>query len=141
MVLVRISVLLLPCLFKLFQSASDLQEIAFRLYTLLLSYFQYCQHMLDPDVPSTVLQFLLLDEQDGDDMELQKVCSFYHFNVLLLICTKYHPVERIALTMVMLLMLFPQINREQAELARANFSILRKEAQPILDLVSVSFLP
>ncbi|KAH0970347.1 hypothetical protein GBA52_022503 [Prunus armeniaca] len=70
-----------------------------RLYTLLLSYFQYCQHMLDPDVPSTVLQFLLLDEQDGDDMELQK------------------------------------INREQAELARANFSILRKGAQPILDLV------
>ncbi|XP_016651919.1 PREDICTED: nuclear pore complex protein NUP205 [Prunus mume] len=70
-----------------------------RLYTLLLSYFQYCQHMLDPDVPSTVLQFLLLDEQDGDDMELQK------------------------------------INREQAELARANFSILRKVAQPILDLV------
>ncbi|KAI5320580.1 hypothetical protein L3X38_040288 [Prunus dulcis] len=70
-----------------------------RLYTLLLSYFQYCQHMLDPDVPSTVLQFLLLDEQDGDDMELQK------------------------------------INREQAELARANFSILRKAAQPILDLV------
>ncbi|KAM1173424.1 hypothetical protein ACFX13_026753 [Malus domestica] len=69
-----------------------------RLYALLLSYFQYCQHMLDPDVPSTVLQFLLL-EQDGDDMDLQK------------------------------------INREQAELARANFSILRKEAQSILDLV------
>ncbi|KAM2407196.1 hypothetical protein ACFX1X_026411 [Malus domestica] len=69
-----------------------------RLYALLLSYFQYCQHMLDPDVPSTVLQFLLL-EQDGDDMDLQK------------------------------------INREQAELAHANFSILRKEAQSILDLV------
>lgn len=48
-------------------------------------------------------------------------------------------VERIALTMVILIlhMLFSQINREQAELARANFSILRKEAQSILDLVSV----
>ncbi|TQD69272.1 hypothetical protein C1H46_045195 [Malus baccata] len=44
-----------------------------RLYALLLSYFQYCQHMLVQDVPSTVLQFLLLDEQDGDDMDLQKV--------------------------------------------------------------------
>lgn len=28
-----------------------------------------------------------------------------------------------------------QIDKEQAELARANFSILRKEAQAILDLV------
>lgn len=39
--------------------------------------------------------------------------------------------------MVILHILFSQINREQAELARANFSILRKEAQSILDLVSV----
>ncbi|XP_024182296.1 nuclear pore complex protein NUP205 isoform X2 [Rosa chinensis] len=70
-----------------------------RQYALLLSYFQYCQHMLDPDIPSTVLQFLLLDEQEGEDLDLQK------------------------------------INREQAELARANFNILRKEAQSILDLV------
>jgi hypothetical protein len=38
-------------------------------------------------------------------------------------------------------MLFPQVNREQAELARANFAILRKEAQSILDLASVSFFP
>lgn len=29
-----------------------------------------------------------------------------------------------------------QIDKEQAELARANFSTLRKEAQSILDLVS-----
>ncbi|KAL6226355.1 hypothetical protein ACLB2K_000317 [Fragaria x ananassa] len=70
-----------------------------RQYALLLSYFQYCQHMLDPDIPSIVLQFLLLDEQEGEDLGLQK------------------------------------INQEQAELARANFSILRKEAQSILDLV------
>ncbi|KAG8487816.1 hypothetical protein CXB51_018635 [Gossypium anomalum] len=56
-----------------------------RQYALLLSYFQYCQHMLVPNVPTSVLQQLLLDEQD--------------------------------------------------ELARANFSILRKEAQAILDLV------
>ncbi|XP_050365168.1 nuclear pore complex protein NUP205 isoform X2 [Argentina anserina] len=70
-----------------------------RQYALLLSYFQYCQHMLDPEIPSTVLQFLLLDEQEGEDLDLQK------------------------------------INREQADLARANFTTLRKEAQSILDLV------
>lgn len=70
-----------------------------RQYALLLSYFQYCQHMLAPDVPTTVLQYLLLDEQDGEDLDLQK------------------------------------IDKEQAELAHANFSILRKEAQAILDLV------
>ncbi|KAM1833178.1 hypothetical protein ACFX13_023027 [Malus domestica] len=49
--------------------------------------------MLVQDVPSTVLQFLLLDEQDGDDMDLQKVCSFYDYKA---ICTRYHLVERIA---------------------------------------------
>ncbi|XP_020537054.1 nuclear pore complex protein NUP205 isoform X2 [Jatropha curcas] len=70
-----------------------------RQYALLLSYFQYCQHTLDPDVPTTVMQFLLLTEQDSEDLDLHK------------------------------------INREQAELARANFSILRKEAQTFLDLV------
>ncbi|KAK8523521.1 hypothetical protein V6N13_113466 [Hibiscus sabdariffa] len=70
-----------------------------RQYALLLSYFQYCQHMLAPNVPTSVLQQLLLDEQDGEELDLQK------------------------------------INKEQAELARANFSILRKEAQAILDLV------
>ncbi|KAF2282365.1 hypothetical protein GH714_043827 [Hevea brasiliensis] len=70
-----------------------------RQYALLLSYFQYCQHTLDPDVPTTVMQFLLLTEQDSEDLDLRK------------------------------------INREQAELAHAIFSILRKEAQAILDLV------
>lgn len=70
-----------------------------RQYALLLSYFQYCRHMLDPDVPTTVLQNLILDEQEGEDLDLQKM------------------------------------DKEKAELARANFSILRKEAQSILDLV------
>nr|KJB07739.1 hypothetical protein B456_001G042000 [Gossypium raimondii] len=70
-----------------------------RQYALLLSYFQYCQHMLVPNVPTSVLQQLLLDEQDGEELDLQK------------------------------------IDKEQAELARANFSVLRKEAQAILDLV------
>lgn len=72
-----------------------------RQYALLLSYFQYCQHMLDPDVPASVLQYLLREEQDGDEyMDLKKV------------------------------------DKEQAELARANFSILKKEAQAILNLVT-----
>lgn len=48
----------------------------FSQYALLLSYFQYCQHVLAPDVPATVLQSLLLDEQDGEDLDLQKVHSF-----------------------------------------------------------------
>lgn len=69
-----------------------------RQYTLLLSYFQYCQHILDPDVPTTVLQSLLMDEQENGDLDLEK------------------------------------IDQDQAELARANLSIIRKEAQSILDL-------
>ncbi|KAL3535856.1 hypothetical protein ACH5RR_004317 [Cinchona calisaya] len=69
-----------------------------RQYALLLSYLQYCQHMLDPDIPATVLQSLLANEQDND-LDLQKY------------------------------------GKEQAELARSNFAILRKEAQPLLDLV------
>lgn len=31
--------------------------------------------MLDPDVPTTVLQVLLLNEQDGEDVDLQKVVN------------------------------------------------------------------
>ncbi|OVA00429.1 Nucleoporin Nup186/Nup192/Nup205 [Macleaya cordata] len=72
-----------------------------RQYALLLSYFQYCRHMLDPDVPAPVLQFLLREEQEGEeDLDIQK------------------------------------IDKEQTELAQANFSILRKEAQAVLDLVT-----
>ncbi|KAF5788332.1 putative nucleoporin [Helianthus annuus] len=70
-----------------------------RQYTLLLSYFQYCQHVLDPDVPTTVLQSLLVDEEENGDLDLEK------------------------------------IDHDQAELARANLSIIRKEAQSVLDLV------
>lgn len=72
-----------------------------RQYALLLSYFQYCRSILDPDVPASVLHFLLHEEQDGDDeLNLQK------------------------------------IDKEQAELERANFSIIRKEAEAIIDLVT-----
>uniref|UniRef100_A0A1J3IWV9 Nuclear pore complex protein NUP205 n=1 Tax=Noccaea caerulescens TaxID=107243 RepID=A0A1J3IWV9_NOCCA len=70
-----------------------------RQYALLLSYFQYCQHMIALDVPTSVVQFLLLDEQDGEDLDIQ------------------------------------MIDKEQADLARANFAIIKKEAQGILDLV------
>lgn len=45
----------------------------FSQYALLLSYFQYCQHVLDPDVPTTVLQGLLVNEEDSEDIDLQKV--------------------------------------------------------------------
>ncbi|KFK26746.1 hypothetical protein AALP_AA8G287800 [Arabis alpina] len=70
-----------------------------RQYALLLSYFQYCQHMIALDVPTSVVQFLLLNEQDGEDLDIMKV------------------------------------DKEQADLARANFAIVKKEAQGILDLV------
>ncbi|CAE6088933.1 unnamed protein product [Arabidopsis arenosa] len=70
-----------------------------RQYALLLSYFQYCQHMIALDVPTSVVQFLLLNEQDGEDLDIQK------------------------------------IDKEQADLARANFFVIKKEAQGILDLV------
>ncbi|XP_031097713.1 nuclear pore complex protein NUP205 isoform X1 [Ipomoea triloba] len=70
-----------------------------RQYTLLLSYFQYCQHMLDPSIPNSVMQFFPMDEQDNEDSDLEKIV------------------------------------KDQAELSHANFSILRKDAQAILDLV------
>ncbi|KAL0346579.1 UNVERIFIED_CONTAM: Nuclear pore complex protein [Sesamum calycinum] len=69
-----------------------------RQYALLLSYFQYCRHMLDSDVPTAILQFLSVDEQDDGDFDLEK------------------------------------IDKDQAELADANFAILRKEDQAILNL-------
>ncbi|GAB4828290.1 hypothetical protein Ancab_035204 [Ancistrocladus abbreviatus] len=70
-----------------------------RQYALLLSYFQYCQHILDPDLPRRVLECLLGNGQDSEDMDLER------------------------------------IEKEQVELARSNFSILRKEAQSVLDLI------
>ncbi|KAJ6832491.1 nuclear pore complex protein NUP205 isoform X2 [Iris pallida] len=45
-----------------------------RQYALLLSYFQYCRSILDPDIPASVLRLLLHEEQDGeDDMNLQMI--------------------------------------------------------------------
>ncbi|XP_018439961.1 nuclear pore complex protein NUP205 isoform X1 [Raphanus sativus] len=70
-----------------------------RQYALLLSYFQYCQHMIALEVPTSVVQFLLLSDQDDEDLDIQK------------------------------------IDKEQADLARANFAIIKKEAQGILDVV------
>lgn len=92
----------LTILFKLIMAIlrnESSEALRRRQYALLLSYFQYCQNVVDPDVPTTVLQFLLLSEQDNEYIDL------------------------------------PKIDKEQAELARANFSTLRKEAQSILNLV------
>ncbi|TXG61268.1 hypothetical protein EZV62_012631 [Acer yangbiense] len=106
-----------------------------RQYALLLSYFQYCQHMLAPDVPATVLQFLLLDEQDGEDLDLQKACTSETFsNYFLFIVYDFLLMEERFQSTIILICSF-QIDKEHAELAHANFSILRKEAQGILDLV------
>ncbi|PNY03763.1 nuclear pore complex protein Nup205-like protein [Trifolium pratense] len=91
----------LTILFKLIMAIlrnESSEALRRRQYALLLSYFQYCLNVVDPDVPTSVLQFLLLSEQDSEYIDL------------------------------------PKIDKEQAELARANFSTLRKEAQSILDL-------
>lgn len=42
-------------------------------YALLLSYFQYCQHILDSDVPTAILQFLSEDGQEDEELDLEKV--------------------------------------------------------------------
>ncbi|ESW10307.1 hypothetical protein PHAVU_009G198200 [Phaseolus vulgaris] len=92
----------LTILFKLIMAIlrnESSEALRRRQYAFLLSYFQYCQNVVDPDVPTTVLQFLLLNEQDNEYIDL------------------------------------PKIDNEQAELAHANFSTLRKEAQSILNLV------
>ncbi|KAL6888297.1 hypothetical protein ACP4OV_009323 [Aristida adscensionis] len=73
-----------------------------RQYALLLSYFQYCRSILDSDIPPSVLRFVLLEEQEGDDDELN----------------------------------LQKVLKEHNELAHANFSILRKEAQAVIDLVT-----
>lgn len=94
--------------------------------------------MLAPDVPTTVLQYLLLDEQDGEDLDLQKACSFYivwgviSFSLLFSLMKERFNQE-------ISCYIFFQIDKEQAELTHANFSTLRKEAQAILDLVGINF--
>lgn len=42
-------------------------------YALLLSYFQYSKHILDSDVPTTILQFLSEDAQEDEELDLEKV--------------------------------------------------------------------
>lgn len=102
-----------------------------RQYALLLSYFQYCRSILDSDVPPSVLRFLLLEEQeaDDDDFILQKVLfcyiTLFPFVMWLL------PDHSFSLLKVL---------KEHNELAHGNFSIIRKEAQAIVDLVSHSFV-
>lgn len=55
-------------------------------YALLLSYFQYCLNVVDPDVPTSVLHFLLLSEQDNEYIDLPKVQLLKHllitYNIL-----------------------------------------------------------
>ncbi|KAM0920997.1 hypothetical protein ACQ4PT_007209 [Festuca glaucescens] len=58
------------------------------------------RRILDSDVPPSVIRFLLLEEQEGDDDELT----------------------------------LQKVLKEQSELARANFAIIRKEAQAVIDL-------
>ncbi|KAL4195214.1 hypothetical protein AMTRI_Chr05g72240 [Amborella trichopoda] len=45
-----------------------------RQYSLLLSYFQYCRSLLNPDVPVSILYSLLAEGQDGgEDVDMQKI--------------------------------------------------------------------
>ncbi|XP_047339294.1 nuclear pore complex protein NUP205 isoform X2 [Impatiens glandulifera] len=75
------------------------EAIRRRQYALLLSFLQYCEHVLDPDVPLNVVQILFPDDQNSEELDFQKV------------------------------------DKEQAELSRANFSIIKQDTQAILDLV------
>lgn len=111
----------------------------YRQYALLLSYFQYCQHVLDPDVPRRILQLLLGTEQDSEDMDLEKVpFDYYTSHVFGAGLYEHESVNMFNGEFLNVLLIF-QIDKEQAELARSNFSILRKEGQAILDLVGPSF--
>lgn len=72
---------------------------------------------------------MLREEHDGEDSDLQKV------SYILLYLGLRHPGHN----WTNLLLSGLKVDREQAELLRANFSILKKEAQGILDLVGVLF--
>ncbi|KAG0484569.1 hypothetical protein HPP92_008648 [Vanilla planifolia] len=76
------------------------EALRIRQYALLLSYFQYCRNVLDPEIPRSVIGFLVSEDQGDDELNLQK------------------------------------IDKEQAELARTNFAILKKEAEAMIDVVS-----
>ncbi|KAL2479697.1 Nuclear pore complex protein [Abeliophyllum distichum] len=63
-------------IFKLIMSILRLESseaLRRRQYALMLNYFHYCRHTLDPDVPPTILQFLSVDEQDNGDLDLEKI--------------------------------------------------------------------
>ncbi|XP_040371230.1 nuclear pore complex protein NUP205 [Rosa chinensis] len=81
---------LLKHILKIFEHRSS-ESLIVRQYGLLLSFFQYCQNALDPDIE--------IDPPDPDRLMNQERADAL------------------------------------AEFALTNFSILRKEAQPILDLV------
>ncbi|KAG0486360.1 hypothetical protein HPP92_008455 [Vanilla planifolia] len=67
------------------------EALRIRQYALLLSYFQYCRNVLDPEIPRSVIGFLVSEDQGDDELNLQK------------------------------------IDKEQAELARTNFAILKRK--------------
>ena len=49
-----------------------------RQYTTLISYLQYCQGTVDPDLPLPVMRSLLVESHDGEDeRDLEKVISIY----------------------------------------------------------------
>ncbi|KAG0620095.1 hypothetical protein M758_4G188900 [Ceratodon purpureus] len=72
-----------------------------RQYATLLSYFHYCQGMVNRDLPLSVMRALLVEGRDGEeDMEIEK------------------------------------LDRDQAELAQLNFSLLKRDATALVDVVS-----
>ncbi|EPS70536.1 hypothetical protein M569_04224, partial [Genlisea aurea] len=93
-----------PChsvLFKLIAAIlrhESSEALRRRQYALLLSYLQYCWHLVDSDVSMMILQFFSVEELD-EDLDLEKV------------------------------------DKDQAELERLNFAVIRKEGQPFLDKV------
>lgn len=70
-----------------------------RQYAILLSYFHYCQGMVNRDLPLSVMRTLLVGAGD-EDMEVEK------------------------------------LDRDQAELAQVNFSLLKRNAAPLVDVVA-----
>uniref|UniRef100_A0A7N0VJ21 Nuclear pore complex protein NUP205 n=2 Tax=Kalanchoe fedtschenkoi TaxID=63787 RepID=A0A7N0VJ21_KALFE len=64
--------ILLKLIMSILRSDSS-EALRRRQYALLLSYFQYCGHMVDLDVPTRVLHPLILDEQDGEDVTVFKI--------------------------------------------------------------------
>lgn len=62
----------------------DTERVVFqwgrRQYATLLSYFHYCQGMVNRDLPLSVMRALLVEGRDGEeDMEIEKVVYLYSF--------------------------------------------------------------